>query len=72
MKAGSMLTPKVTCHVIGTCHPANERRVGRRLRMNTSTDKRLVHEAVDAYVEWREECVAVWSAEIAQRLPTDA
>jgi hypothetical protein len=30
--------------------------------MNTSTDKRLVDEAVYAYVEWREECVAVWDA----------
>jgi hypothetical protein len=28
--------------------------------MNTSTDKQLVDEAVDAYLEWREECVAVW------------
>ena len=30
--------------------------------MNTSTDKRLVDEAVYAYTEWREECVAVWDA----------
>jgi hypothetical protein len=30
--------------------------------MNTSTDKQLVDAAVDAYVEWREECVAVWDA----------
>jgi len=30
--------------------------------MNPSTDRRLVDEAVDAYAEWREECVAVWDA----------
>lgn len=27
-----------------------------------STSKRLVDEAMDAYVDWREECVAVWDA----------
>jgi hypothetical protein len=30
--------------------------------MNTSTDKQPVDEAIDAYFEWREECVAVWDA----------
>jgi hypothetical protein len=30
--------------------------------MNTATDKQLLDEAVDAYGEWREECVAVWDA----------
>jgi hypothetical protein len=30
--------------------------------MNASTDKQLVDEAVDAYVHWREECVAVREA----------
>jgi hypothetical protein len=30
--------------------------------VNTSTDKQLVDEAVDAYADWREECVAVWDA----------
>jgi hypothetical protein len=30
--------------------------------MNTSTDKQLLDEAVDALAEWREECVAVWDA----------
>jgi hypothetical protein len=30
--------------------------------MNTSTDMQLVDEAVDAYAEWRDECVAVRDA----------
>ena len=30
--------------------------------MNTSSDNRLVDEAADAYVDWREECLAVWDA----------
>lgn len=30
--------------------------------MNTSTEQQLVDEAVDAYADWREECVAVWDA----------
>jgi len=30
--------------------------------MNTSIDNRLVDEAADAYVDWREECLAVWDA----------
>ena len=32
-----------------------------RDRMNDSIDTRLVDEAVDAYVDWREECLAVWA-----------
>ncbi len=30
--------------------------------MNDSIDTRLVDEAVDAYVDWREECLVVWDA----------
>jgi hypothetical protein len=30
--------------------------------MNDSIDKRLVDEAVDAHVDWRKECLAVWDA----------
>jgi hypothetical protein len=30
--------------------------------MNEQVDKRLVDEAMDAYVEWREECAGVWDA----------
>ena len=30
--------------------------------MNTSIDNWLVDEAADAYVDWREECLAVWDA----------
>jgi hypothetical protein len=30
--------------------------------MNTSIDNLLVNEAADAYVDWREECLAVWDA----------
>jgi hypothetical protein len=30
--------------------------------MNTWTDKQLVDEAVDTYLDWREACVAVWDA----------
>jgi hypothetical protein len=31
-------------------------------RASLRIDSRLVDEAVDAYVDWREECIAVWSA----------
>ena len=37
-----------------------------RRGMNDSIDTRPVDEAVDAYVGWREECLAVW-ADRAQR-----
>lgn len=30
--------------------------------MNDQTDNRLVDGAIDAYVEWREECDTVWGA----------
>lgn len=30
--------------------------------MNDSIDTRLVDEAVDAYVDWRGECLVVWDA----------
>jgi hypothetical protein len=30
--------------------------------MNKQLDKRLVDEAMDAYVDWREECAGVWNA----------
>jgi hypothetical protein len=39
-----------------------------------SNSKRLVDEAMDAYVDWREECVAVWDAyaRFARGTVTDA
>jgi hypothetical protein len=30
--------------------------------MNTPNEKQLVDEAIDAYVDWRQECAAVWDA----------
>lgn len=33
-----------------------------KLIMNSSRQQRMVDEAVDAYVEWREECLRVWEA----------
>jgi len=30
--------------------------------MNEQVDKQLVDEAMDAYVDWREECAGVWDA----------
>jgi hypothetical protein len=30
--------------------------------MASDADTQLIDEAMDAYVEWREECVAVWDA----------
>ena len=30
--------------------------------MNELIDKRLVDEALDAYIDWREECTSVWDA----------
>jgi hypothetical protein len=33
-----------------------------KLILNSSRQRRMVDEAVDAYVEWREECVRVWQA----------
>ena len=30
--------------------------------MTELIDKRLVDEAMDAYLDWREECAAVWAA----------
>jgi hypothetical protein len=30
--------------------------------MKAQVDKRLVDEAMDAYVDWREECAEVWDA----------
>ena len=30
--------------------------------MNEQVDKQLVDEAMDAYVDWREECAEVWDA----------
>ena len=30
--------------------------------MKEQVDKQLVDEAIDAYVDWREECVGVWDA----------
>jgi hypothetical protein len=30
--------------------------------MTELIDKRLVDEAMDAYIDWREECAAVWAA----------
>jgi hypothetical protein len=30
--------------------------------MEHQVDKRLVDEAIEAYVDWREECAEVWSA----------
>jgi hypothetical protein len=33
-----------------------------RSRMGTTADKRLVDQAIDAYVDWREHCLAVQDA----------
>ena len=30
--------------------------------MNEQVDKQLVDEAIEAYVDWREECAGVWDA----------
>ena len=30
--------------------------------MNEQVDKQLVDEAIEAYVDWREECAGVWGA----------
>src|SRR2546421_12583880 len=37
-------------------------RIDREPAMNTQNEKRLVDEAIDAYVDWREACVAVSDA----------
>ena len=56
LPAGHHLHPRVTGPANASQMSPAGSRVSRRI------DSRLLDEAVDAYVDWREECAGVWSA----------